>query len=129
VTVIHENILRLMSKEDRKSYGKAGKTREEIVKEVGAKLEREIQSDVIAFLRQRGIEVICSRFGKRTTTKSGTPDLIFAVNGQAVAWELKTKDGTCSHEQEQMRDRLVANGWRWEVIRSVQEAKASLDKL
>lgn len=104
------------------------------------KNERELQAQIVAYLRARGIEVNVSRTDKRTTHVKGWPDLTFCVQGSrcywetytaACAWEIKFGKGKLSPEQEKLAARLTAapNCWRFRVIRSLDEAREELSEL
>lgn len=128
MTFLPDNILRLMDKKDRPK-GKAGKTLCEIFQENEKKSEKEIQKDIIGFLRLRNIVPIHQRMDRRTTTATGTPDVLFAYHGIPFAWEIKTEKGKLRAEQEELHPRLEANGWRVSVVRSIQQAKEILDSI
>lgn len=115
-----------MSKADRPK-GNAGKTRDEIKTEVSRKLEREIQSDIIGYLRTRDIFVISQRFDKRSRTTVGTPDIIFVFKGTPFAWEVKALHGFLSSDQQAVSEAMLKDGWHWHLVRSVQQAKEILD--
>jgi hypothetical protein len=133
-------VLRRMSAADRASLGKAGLTRADCEALCEAKNERELQKQIVSYLRLQGIEVNVSRTDKRTTHKKGWPDLTFAiifrVNGYRsewipCAWEIKFGNGKLSPEQEKLATTLTSppNGWRFRVIRSLDEARGELWKL
>jgi len=126
-TILPDNILKCMRERDRKSLGKAGRTLSEIHEDNKRKAEKQIQGDIVAFLRQRDIEVLCPAFGKRTRIKAGWPDLTFSYGGIPFAWEVKTEEGVLSTEQSKLFPRLIRNGWRFSIVRSVKQAKEILD--
>ncbi len=129
--VLPESFLRCVAPADRKKLGKAGRTKSECDAVQAEKSERELQKQIVNLLRLKDIEVIASRTDRRTSNNVGTPDLIFAVHGQAHCWELKLPGGKLRAEQEQMALRLQSplNGWRWRCIRSVDEALAELSEM
>jgi hypothetical protein len=112
----------MISERDRKLLGIA--TMEEKMNKMEAKNERELQKQIVQYLRLRGIEVIWHATHKKSTATTGTPDIIFAVraNGipMAVALEIKFGTGTLSREQSDMLFRMQAapNAWTCRVIRS-----------
>lgn len=70
-----------------------------------------------------------SRLGK----KAGIPDLFIFVpypegnRHVLLAWECKTRTGKLSDAQESVRDKLVACGVVYSVIRSVEDARQALE--
>lgn len=123
-TVLPNAFLKRMRPEDRAKLGKAGMTAEEAEAAFVARTESELQIQIKTMLNRNGIKVVRSRMDKRTTTEKGTPDLIFAVNGQPIAWEVKMPGKKPTAEQvETMRD-MTANGWRCSVVESYDQALA-----
>jgi len=112
----------MISEADRKLLGIA--TMEEKMKKMEAKNERELQRQIVQYLRLRGIEAIWHATNKKSTATIGTPDILFAVraNGipMAIAFEIKFGTGTLSREQSDMCFRMQAapNAWTVRVIRS-----------
>ena len=110
-----------MSPEDRKVLGI--ETSEEFMKRMVVKTERQLQSQIVQYLRLRGIEVLWHRTDKRSAATKGWPDITFAVvsNGfpMACAYEVKFGSGTTSPGQRKMLDMLQTrpNCWRVRVIR------------
>ena len=51
--------------------------------------EKSLQEAIEKLLGYKGITVIRSRMDRPTTNNVGAPDLLFAVHGWAVAWEVK----------------------------------------
>jgi hypothetical protein len=86
--------------------------------------EKILQRQIAELLHRHGIVVFYQRMDRRTSGKTGQPDFLFAVNGQAIAWEIKTETGRLSLEQERLMDKLSQppNSWKCKVIRSVEEA-------
>ncbi len=91
------------------------------------KRERDLQIQIVSFLRMRGHTVIWSRLDRRLTATKGTPDILLAVHGRAVALEAKLPGGKLSEDQERMRDGLIADGWKYALVTSLEEAKAVVD--
>lgn len=127
-----------MSKADREALGKGGMTAEEALARAEVKNERDLQKQIVALLRLKGIEPIISRMDKRTSNNVGTPDILFAIDvyddpsyDVPCAWEVKFGDGKLSVEQQQMHVRMSTppNSWRIKIIRSVDEALIELKKL
>lgn len=83
--------------------------------------EREIQREIGQYLMRHGIPHVVSRMDKATTTKPGTPDFIVAHRGMAYAFEVKTRSGKTTREQDAMLS-LWGGHAAWSgVVRSLQE--------
>ncbi len=128
MTVLPDNILRLMNKKDRPK-GAAGKTREELNEEAKNKNEKEIQLQIREYLRQKDIIFIQSRMDKRPTIKGGIPDFCFAWKGEPIALEVKREKGKCSEEQTKVQAQMISNGWNVFVVYSLEEVKKILNNL
>jgi hypothetical protein len=111
-----------MSPEDRLPMGKKGKLLEELVAKEEIHLEGALHGLISQYLNLRGIFFIHSRFGKKSTCTPGTPDFVFAINGQACAIEAKTADREPSKDQEEAIAKMRQNGWAIEVCTSIQQA-------
>ncbi len=83
--------------------------------------EKQIQKLCEGYLRQRGIWFL--HLSPMAREKIGVPDLLFSLNGRAIAVELKTITGRVTPEQERTHGEMQndPNGWTVKVIRSVQE--------
>ncbi len=88
------------------------------------KLEKELQNQIENFLRLRGITVIRSRTDRKTSNNIGTPDLIFAGRGRAVAMEVKLPGRKPTPEQEKFLAALSADGWLVKIVHALDEARA-----
>lgn len=86
------------------------------------KNEKELQEQIRGYLEQNNTVVIRSRMDKKTGTPVGTPDLLFAVRGMAVAFEVKLPGRRTTPEQDKMMKRMSANGWSCFVVYSFDEA-------
>lgn len=128
-SVLPESILSKVSPEDRKAMGKAGLTKADCEQKAHARNERDLQRLIVNYLQLKGIEALWHRTDKRSTATVGWPDLTFAAKGFPVAWEIKFEKGKLSEEQELMAVKLKRNGWRFAVIRSLEEAKKELWKI
>lgn len=137
MTILPDNILKCMNPIDRPK-GNAGKTREEIQMKHQQKLEKDLQHDILAYLKVgkkiRFVDV--NRTDKRTTCKTGTPDFRFVYNGIPIFFEVKRgiinkgdRKGILSPEQIKCMHDMHLDGWRGEVIHSVEEAKEFFDNL
>lgn len=139
-----EQMLRLMSAEDRKAIGQRSAT--ETLERGERVSERQLQGQIVNLLRLRGLEVLWHRTDKKSAATIGWPDLTFAVKrgvylstdpdyqsemGGVIpcCWEVKLPQGKLSIEQEAMREKLIANGWRWRTITSVDMALEELASL
>src|SRR4051812_44938736 len=112
---LNERQLRMIALKDRKGV----LTSEEATAKQIAKLEKELQSQVIGLLRRCGINPIVNRFGKKTTTNKGCPDTLFAVCWKqddwstgtivkrsgtvACAWEFKVPPNDLTKDQLRLR--------------------------
>lgn len=114
----------MMSDSDRTQLGRLGRTEDEVRQELDAKAERQLMKQVTAVLDRWGIAWNASRMDRRTTCRTGWPDLTFALkdaSGHAIpcAVELKSQTGRLRPDQSEMLEKLSANGWRVAVIRSL----------
>lgn len=128
-TVLPNHVLRLMSPADRAKLGPAGVLAEEAMEVYECRTERELQELLVQWLTtHRGVNrVIRNWFGRKTTTESGTPDLLFLYERTPFAWEVKTPTGKLSLAQERAQVAFLKDGWHYYVIRSFAEARAILD--
>ena len=120
--LLPDHVVRLMSPEDRKELGI--QTTDEMTKKIEAKNERQLQGQIVQYLRLRGIEVLWHRTDKKSAATVGWPDIVFAVmvNGFATpcGYEVKFGAGTLSREQSDVLERMQTrpNCWRIRVIRN-----------
>ncbi len=124
--IIPDNLLRCMSPSDKQHFGKAGLTAEEAAAKFVLKSEGDLQDLIAKDLLRRGIWNDCDAMHKKRTGPRGTPDFLFAVNGQACAVEAKFGAGTLSDEQKETIPKMITNGWRVAVVRSFQEYREFL---
>jgi hypothetical protein len=124
-TSLPEHVRRLIPKAERKKLGTP--TNEDVARESAAKSEKELQRQIYNYLRTREIEPCWHRTDKRSTATIGWPDFTFAHNGIPFAWEVKLETGKLEPEQKALAPKLVANGWHYAIIRSLDEAKKQLD--
>jgi hypothetical protein len=94
-----------------------------------ARSEKELQDQIAGFLERNNTVVIRSRTDKKTTTALGTPDLLFALKGCAVAYEIKLPGKKATKVQKEMMARMVANGWLCFVIDDYDKAVETTNKL
>ncbi len=89
-----------------------------------AKNERDLQRQIVSYLRLRGIEVCWHRTDKKSAATIGWPDITACVkvNGfpMGLGIEVKFGTGVMSREQNDMHARLQAapNCWRIVVVRN-----------
>ncbi|PWT88671.1 MAG: hypothetical protein C5B54_10210 [Acidobacteria bacterium] len=98
-------------------------TKEEI------KSEKELQDQIEGHLERANIVVIRQRMDKKTTTAVGTPDLLFALKGQATAFECKAKGKKATPDQVKMMQRMSANGWICRVVDDYDAAIHEIHKI
>jgi hypothetical protein len=136
--LLPDYFLRCLDPRDRKKLGKGGITAQEAASRAEIKNERQLQGLIVNLLRLRGIEVLWHRTDKKSAATVGWPDLTFSVpnqngthiNGWLVAipcaWEVKLPGENLSDKQDSMWGKLIANGWRLKIIRSVDQALVEL---
>ncbi len=86
--------------------------------------EKELQRDIGNWLRLRGITFVQSRMDKKTRTRKGVSDFLFAIRGRAVALEAKLPGKQPTEDQRRVMAGLAADGWRVAVVRSLDEARS-----
>ena len=125
------NILKCMNQEARKQLGKAGMLSEELSAAESLRYEKKLQEQIKALLRRLGIEANVSRMDRAKTDRTGWPDIVFAINGHAVAVECKSPEGKLTEEQEQLRITMTSkpNCWKYFVVRSYDQMTAVLRSL
>lgn len=126
---IPESIRKLMSPEDRQPLGKAAMTNEEAQASRMARREKELQENIANLLRQRNIWFARQRMDKRATSTLGQPDFLFAINGRAVAFEVKLPGEKLTDDQMRAIVAMTNNGWFFRVVHSEQEAVQRLEEL
>lgn len=125
-----DNFLRCMSPEARKPLGKAGMTRQEVIEKAEVKAEKDLHEQVVAYLEQHhGIKVGHARMDRKSTYTLGWPDLTFALHGKACALELKVGKKKPDPDQLACIAAMEPNGWNVYVVRSLEEAKAFLERI
>ena len=119
--ILPDNILKRMSAADRKLMGKAGITADEAALKCVARSERDLQRIVIAWLRHRGYTVIVSAMHMATSNNVGTPDLLLAVKGRALAIECKMPGCSPTEDQLKMMQAMRLDGWVTIVIQHLEQ--------
>jgi hypothetical protein len=121
--ILPEKFLKRMSKADREKLpGASGMTAAECEAAQIARSEAALQSQIVAMLERDGIYVVKQPTNKRSQLRIGTPDLLFAVKGRPVAWEVKMPGNKPRLEQVKSMAEMTANGWLCDVIFSYDEA-------
>jgi hypothetical protein len=130
VTFLPDKFLSKMGAADRKalgiSLGRVLLTSAEAMAAYDRRVENDLRKEIFALLSLRGIWWATSRSDKRATLTKGTPDVLFCYRGKAMAWELKAAIGKCTLEQEETHAHMRRDGWRVDVIRSVEQARGLL---
>lgn len=95
-----------------------------------AKTEKQLQGQLEGLLRRRGVLMpIRQRMDRKSNVAIGVPDILFSIDGRAVAWEVKLPGQNPRPEQEKAHAEMRADGWRVDVVRSYDEGIAILDTL
>lgn len=131
MSILPENILRLMRESDRAKLGLAGQTKSESQERYLAGQEEKLQHDIRSYLNLHGIEFINPSMRRKSALPVGWPDFSFAYRGAPIGLEAKTDAGRCTGEQLEMHAKLRANGWWILVARSladVQELFREIDR-
>jgi len=124
-----------MSKAHRTEYAKgignanAGKLPEEIEAEQQTEAEKKLQEQICQDLNRREIEYINPSMKRRSPLPEGWPDFTFCYNGFPVLWECKKPKGKFRDSQQLLIPKLIKNGWRFTVIRSLTDARDFLRQL
>lgn len=116
---IPERIRRMMPAADRQAC--AAPTVAETAAKQAPRLERDIQKQLVSFLRVNDVMVNVSRTDRRKTDVVGWPDLTFAWHGIPCAVEVKLPGEKPTAEQERVMAAMANNGWRVAVVRSLAE--------
>lgn len=137
--VLPESYLKCLTPEQRKDIGQM--SAEEALAKAEIKNERDLQKQVISYLRLKGIEVNVSRMDKRKTDAVGWADVTFSVMVDRYGteapvvypclFECKFGDGKLSIAQQQSHIRLSKppNFWLIRVIRSLDDCIAALKEM
>lgn len=129
------NVLEKMSPHDRKEYAlavghpNAGKTRSEIEQALALKAEKDLQAEIRQYLDLKEIVFINPAMFRKSQLPEGWPDFTFAFRGIPVLWECKSYSGKLRETQERIVTLLVGNGWRFRLIRSVEQARDHLREI
>lgn len=134
---IPNHILERMSPEDRVRYGHVkaveiaggavlAQTSKETLTKGEEEAERTFQKQVVQYLNLLGVEHINPPMNRKSILPEGWPDFTLAYKGVPVALECKTATNRVRPEQNKRIEALRANGWRAEVVRSLDEVKEIL---
>src|SRR5271165_141564 len=84
--------------------------------------EKDIHSDIEAWLKRNEIPYIHSRMDKKSTIREGWPDFTAMRNGKVACVELKTWKGSLSNEQHRVIHELTESSVPVLVCHSLLEA-------
>lgn len=125
---IPSNITNLMDPKDRKALGV--QTIPELAEAHANKLEKDLRSDVLAYLSRHSYLVGTAATNRRSTYTVGWPDLtVIAPCGYVVFLELKASWGRLSEEQKRIIQTLKDNGHTVLVISSYPQFIEEMKKL
>jgi hypothetical protein len=134
-THLPQRVIDRMSELDRQQYAlhvgnsNAGFTTYELEQKVNARAERELQKHVRQYLSQKEVVFICPPMFKRSELPPGWPDFTFAFCGVPIIWECKSSAGKLRESQKQVVAQLGDNGWRFRIIRSLEQARNHLREI
>jgi len=124
-----DSVLRLVSPAERRAAGLPPPTIE-VASRAAAKSnlnrERDLQIQIVSWLRIRGHTVMWSAMHRKLTCTVGWPDITFAVKGRAVALEAKLPGESLSEDQITIRKGMIADGWHYSVVTSLDEARQAV---
>lgn len=124
-----DRVLRCMSPVDRAKLGKGGLLAAEFQKIAEAKSEKQLQQQLEALLRRNDVVCIRQRMDRKSNTAEGLPDILFAVGGKAIAWEVKMPGKNPTAEQLKQHAAMTRNGWEVRIIPSYDEGLHHLQEL
>jgi hypothetical protein len=114
---------------DRKRLGRMGMTSEEAQKRFAAGQESKLQSLITNYLLLKGIYFESDRMDKRTSGRKGRPDFRCCFNGYFVALECKADGETLTEAQAKEANKIRANGGKYAVCYTLQDAIQALNFL
>lgn len=122
MAIIQSNILKCMTAEARKEYGKAGLTAEECVAKQDYRAEVAIHNQYKSFLHRRHLLYLYASPNKRSPLPPGWPDFsVFGPMEKTLFIEFKTLAGNLSEDQERVMLSLALIGHVVHVARSYEE--------
>jgi len=134
-THLPQRIIDLLSERDRQEYAlhighpNAVLTTAEIREKLTGQAERELQGQIRQYLNQKGVHFICPAMFRKSQLPPGWPDFTFAFYGVSILWECKSLTGELRESQEQIVGQLVRNGWRFRLIRDLEQARGHLREI
>lgn len=114
-------ILSKISVEERRPFGKATMTHEEITASNDYKYERQLHNNIIAYFERNRIPYLHQPMHKKTHGVPGWPDFTFVFDGQTRHIECKSLTGELSDSQEQLHADFYRHNVKVKIIRSYQE--------
>jgi hypothetical protein len=127
--ILPEAFLLAMPPEERKRLGRMGMTNEEARARFVSGQEHKLQALIHNYLQLKGIYYESDRMDKRTSGKKGRPDFRCCFNGYFVALEAKADGETLTAEQAREANRIRANGGKYAVCYTLQDAIQALNFL
>ena len=127
-----DTVLRLVSPADRKAAGLPPPMADIVKAKVAKsdlKRERDLQIQVVSWLRLRGHTVMWSAMHRKLTCTFGWPDITFAVCGRAVALECKLPGEQPTEDQKRVMAGLAKDGWAVKIVHSLDEARAFIESV
>lgn len=112
-----------MGAADRKNIAPGQSTLPEAVSRSAVKEEKKLQGLIVSFLRINDVEVLWHRTDKRSHATVGWPDITFAINGKAIAWEVKLPGRKAEEHQTLLHEAMRRNGWDVEIIYGLEQAR------
>jgi hypothetical protein len=123
VTIIPENLLRLMSPKDRRQYGRGGWTAEDVHARVDLRLERKLHAEFSGFLRRHEFHLVIHADPRRKSQlPAGWPDFTIFHEGKTLLLEFKTSQNTLSEIQKEVIASLLKEGFTVLVLRNYPDA-------
>lgn len=126
-TDLPDAMLKRMNPADRKALGARVMTAEEAISRYTIKSERDLQNQIGDLLRLRGIWFWTSAMHKRATGTVGTPDVLTAVKGRPIAFEVKLPGKKPEPHQIACHEAMAKNGWSVHVVTSLDQVRDILD--
>ncbi len=124
-----DNVKRLMSPADKKAFGVAALTINELIERQEVNSEKDFQNQVADYLRMKGIPFYRSRMDKRTRNKVGQPDFLICLppHGRFIGLECKVPGQLATEDQLNEIEAILKAGGFAIVVRSLAEVKTILE--
>lgn len=128
--ILSTKTLRCMAKADRQAQGKAGILPEEVTAKQELEAERDLQTNMVGILNQRGLFFFHPPMKRTKGIPEGWPDFtIWFLGGHCILVEAKTLTGKLSKEQEKLHgDYWQKTGFEVFVVRELKEFCELLDR-